>query len=284
MSIYNGRPIGFLLFEQFHNRIEIGGSRLRGHWYIRNWKEAELFQQGAKYEVIIFQKVYMLEYVKVFKGIKILDICDPDWLDTCPIKEVIDNCDAITVSSEGLKEAIEQFTDKPVVFIPDRQDLSFHNKQKVHTKEKAKNVIWFGYSHNAKVLDLTIATLRKLNLELTVLSDCRPPYTKADKNIKYEYENPEWNFNDVILEHDFVLLPEDTRPRGKFKSTNKTLTAWTLGLPVAKTKEDVIRFLDPEERKKESELRLKEVREKWDIKQSIKQMQDLINKIKKERA
>jgi len=280
MSIYNKKPIGILLFEQFHNRKEIGSSRLRGHWYVRNWEEAELFQQGAIYETIIFQKVYMLDYVKAFKGIKILDICDADWLDTVPIKEVIDNCDAVTVSSEGLKEAIEQFTDKPVVFIPDRQDLSFHNKQKVHTDEKAKKVIWFGYSQNAKLLDPTIATLKKLNLELTVLSDCRPPYIKADVNVKYEYENPEWSFNDVILEHDFVLLPDDIRPRGKFKSTNKTLTAWALGMPVARNKEDVIRFLNPKERKKEAELRLKEVREKWDIKQSIKEFQDLIEKIK----
>lgn len=282
MSTYNKKPVGIILFEQWHNRKEIGSSRLRGHWLINNWEEAELFQQGAKYDTIIFQKVYWLEYLKAFKGIKILDICDPDWLDTLPIREVLDECDAITVSSKGLKEAVEKFTDKPVYFIPDRQDLSFHNKKKVH-EGKAKTCIWFGYSHNAKVLDPAISTLKKHDIKLTVLSDCRPVYVKANRNVKYEYENPEWSFNDIILQHDFVLLPPDTRPRGKYKSTNKTLTAWSLGMPVAKSPEDVVKFIEPEARIKEAELRIKEVQEKYNIKQSIQDFKNIIEKIKNDK-
>jgi hypothetical protein len=270
--------IGILLFEQWHCRKDVGGSRLRGHFLFPYWKEAEPFVQGKKYDVVIFQKTYFPEFVKAYNGIKILDLCDPDWLDTVPIKEIIDNVDAVTVSSEGLRDAISQFTDKPVVFIPDRQDLNFHNVQKVH-KGRAKMVVYYGYSHNAKVLDIALSTLKKFQLKLKVISDCRPPYTKADINVKYDWENPNWSFNKEVLEADFCILPEDNRPRGKFKSNNKTLTAWALGMPVAKTPQDVKRFLDPEERKKEADKNLKEVREKYDSKQSVEEFKSLIKQL-----
>lgn len=276
--------VGILLFEKWHGREEIGSSRLRGHWYVKNWPDAELFRQGAQYDVIIFQKTYWLEYIKAFKGIKILDLCDPDWLDTQPIVEILDNVDAITVSSEGLKTAIEQFTDKPVVFIPDRQDMDFHKMKKEKHEEIAKWVVWYGYSGNSKLLDKTILTLKKLKLKLKVISDCVPPYGKADKNVKYDWKNPAWSFDREVTECDIVLLPQDSRPRGKYKSTNKTLTAWTLGMPVAKTPEELQRFLDPIERQKEADLRYQEVKDKWDIKQSVEEFKNLINQLKNERT
>jgi len=284
MSVYNGKPVGILLFEQWHGRQNVGSSRIRGHWLVKYWDEAEIFQQGAKYETVIFQKCYWLDYVLAFKGIKILDMCDPDWLDTVPIKQIIDNCDAVTTSTEELAKEIRKFAGKkPVVFIPDRQDLEFHNYEKykkVH-KGRAKKVIWFGYSHNAKCLDRTIGLLRKYRLELTVLSNFRPPYSKADRNLKFEWGKPGFDFNKIIVEHDFVLLPpRDDIPRGRFKSPNKVYTAWALGMPVARTPEDVRRFLDPEERNKEAPKRLKEIREKYDVRISVKEFKELIKQIK----
>ncbi len=270
--------IGIILFEKIHGKVDLGSSRIRGHWLTRYWDEAEIFQQGKKYDAVIFQKVYWLEYAESFDGIKILDICDPDWLDTVPIACMIDNCDAVTTSTQALADEIKKFTDKPVLFIPDRQDLGFHNKQKVHTG-RAKKVIWFGYSHNARVLDVTISSLKKRNLQLTVLSNFRPPYNKADKNLKYDWSNSDFDFNEIILKNDFVLLPPPEGPRGKFKSLNKTYTAWALGMPVAKNVKELDRFLDPEERKKEAEKRLKEVREKYDVKQSVEDFKNLIDKL-----
>ncbi len=231
---------------------------------------------------MIFQKTYWSEYVRAFKGIKILDLCDPDWLDTQPIVDIIDNCDAVTVSSKGLKIAIEQFTDKPVVYIPDRQDLEFHTTTKKH-KGEAEWVVWFGYSGNSKLLDRTILTLKKLKLKLKVISCCVPPYSKADKNVKYDWKNPEWSFNKEITDCDICLLPDDNRPRGKYKSTNKTLTAWTLGMPVAKTPEDLKKYLDPIARQKEADIRVKEIKEKWDIKTSVEEFKNLIKQLQNER-
>lgn len=201
--------------------------------------------------------------------------CDPDWLDTVPVVEVMDNCDAVTTSSEALRDEVKKFTDKPVVFIPDRQDLEFHNVQKKH-EGKAKWVVWFGYSHNAKTLDKTLLTMKRANLKLKVISNCRPPYLKVDKNVKFDWDNPDFDFNRELLEADFVLMPPDERPRGRFKSKNKTYTSWALGMPVATTPEELKRFLDPEERKKEAEIRLKEVREKYDVKLSVIDFKELI--------
>jgi len=236
-----------------------------------------VFEQGKEYKVVIFQKTYWLEYVKAFKGIKVLDFADPDHLDTIPIKEVIDYCDAITTSTETLAESMRQFTDKPVVCIPDRVDLNVHNGQKKH-EGQAKKVCWFGYAHNATLLDKTIPTLKKYKLKLNAISNFRPPYQKAEENVKYPKEQSE--FNEEVLSCDFVIMPPDDRPRGKYKSNNKTIIAWALGMPVATSPQDVKRFLNPKEREAEAAKRLKEVREKWDVKLSILEYESLINRLK----
>lgn len=277
------KTVGIVLFEKFHGRQGIGSSRIRGHWLINHWPEAEVFEQGKKYEAVIFQKTYWLEYLKSYDGIKILDLCDPDWLDTVPIIDVLDNVDAVTVSSEGLQQEIKKFTDKPVYFIPDRQDLTFHNIQKKH-EGIAKSVVWFGYSHNVKVLDIVINTLKRNKLFLTVISDCRPPYTKADENIVFDWKNPKWDFNKEILKHDIVLMPANTSPRGRFKSLNKTYTAWSLGMPVATSILELKRFLDPIERQKEADLRLKEVKEKYDVRTSVQEFKNIIKELKESKV
>jgi hypothetical protein len=273
--------VGILTFEKWHGKEFIGSSRIRGSWLIDNWEDAELFRQGEKYDVVIFQKVYWLDYAKNFNGIKILDLCDPDWLDTQPMIELINNCDAVTVSSEGLLKSLKNFTDKPVIYVPDRQDLKFHFPPKEKHEGKAEWAVWFGYSHNIKLLDKTLLTLKRLNLKLKVIHNCQPPYAKADKNIKYDFKDPLFNFNKEITDCDIVLLPPDNRPRGEYKSNNKTLTAWALGMPVATNVDELKKFIDPEERQKESEKRLKEVKEKWDVKYSIEELKNLINNIKK---
>lgn len=272
------KTVAFLTFAKWHQRPGTGSSRIRAEWLINHWPESEVFQQGKEYRTVIFQKTYWPEYVRKFEGIKILDLADPDYLDTVPIKEIIDNCDAVTTSTEALAEAMRQFTDKPVQCIPDRVDLNVHNVQKRH-RGRAKKVCWFGYSHNAVLLDRTIPTLRKRGLKLKVISNFRPPYQKADENIRYPKKDDE--FNKEVLSCDFVLMPQDDRPRGKYKSNNKTIISWSLGMPVATNPQEVERFLDPDERKKEAELRLKEVKERWNVELSVIEYKRLIANLKK---
>lgn len=147
--------VRFLTFEQYHGKQNIGSTQIRVHNLIKNWDDAELYKYGEQFDVMVFQKVYMQADFKLHEHldcIKILDICDPDWLDKQAIVETIENVDAVTCSSETLTEFVKQLTDKPVWFIPDRFDIAdIPEKPKMH-KGKAKKIIWFGYKQNAELL------------------------------------------------------------------------------------------------------------------------------------
>ena len=84
------KRIGLFTHEQFINAGEnsIGSSRIRARWLLPYWPEAQLYQMGRKYAVMIFQKAYFMEYLKAYDGIKILDLCDPDWLEGKKVVEI----------------------------------------------------------------------------------------------------------------------------------------------------------------------------------------------------
>lgn len=271
------KTVGFVLFENYLQRKNIGSSRIRGHWLIDRMAEAEEFVQGKLYDTIIFQKVYWKEMARAFKGKKILDICDPDWLDGFEIVSFAKEMDAVTVPTEAMKEAMSKFVDCPIYVIPDRILLQEMVPPKVH-EGKAKKVAWFGYSHNMDILDQTLPTLRKKGLELIVISDgtFRTSECKVE-NVKWEAES----WQEEIQKADFCILPEKLVGRALFKSPNKTHQAWALGMPVAKTPEDIDRFMDAEERTKEAEKNLAWVKENGDVSKSVEELRAVIQSIKK---
>lgn len=275
--------IGFILADTYYNKRNLASSRIRGRWLIKYWKEAEEFISAKKYDVIIFQKTYWVEYAKNFKGIKILDICDPDWLEGHQIKEMIENVDAVVCSTYNLRDFIKQMTDKPVVVIPDRQDLEYLKEKKLH-RGRAKSVVWYGYSHNAYVLKQSLPYLAKLGLSLIIISERFDTIVAGTDYVnKVKEKWIKWDLNKVnrdIIKADIVLLPQPFLRKDRFKSNNKTTNAWALGMPVAKTFDDLKRFLSEEERKKEAEKRLKEVKEKWDVRFSVEDYKNLIEKIR----
>jgi hypothetical protein len=269
--------VGIYLFEQFHGREGLGSSKIRGHWLVKNWPEAEIFKMGQQYDVIIYQKVYHVEHAKSFTGFKILDLCDPDWLHWAyKTKQMIEEVDVITTSTEALAIALRQITDKPVFCIPDRIDLSLFETKKFHVGE-GNSVAWFGYSDNYPVLERVISILNKNNFKLIVVSDGNFNVSTSEsfKMENYKYKDAT-AYND-IMRADIVINPQMKKGKWKFKSNNKTLVSWALGLPVAENEEDLIRFRDINERKKEVEFRTRELNEKWDIKLSVKQYKDIIN-------
>ena len=103
--------VGFITMEKFENRQlnSVGSSRIRARWVYKYWKEAEEWKTGHKYDAVVFQKVYWRDYMKKFKGIKIFDICDPDWLDNRPVMEAIGLCDAVATSSPNLRDYIKKY-------------------------------------------------------------------------------------------------------------------------------------------------------------------------------
>lgn len=273
------KDTAIILFEQMMGKRNIGSSRIRGHWFVKYWDRAEIFKMAKKYSIVIFQKAYWVEYARAFKGIKILDICDADFLWwQYRIKEMIQECHAITTSTPLLAEAFKKFTDKPVICIPDRIDLEVHKEKKEH-RGNAKWAVWFGYSHNFDMLRGVEKHLHKLNLGLIVISDKNYENTSTYPiklmNIRWKIEN----INNDILRGDIVLNPFSSKGHWKYKSNNKTLTSWALGMPVAASPQELEMFISERERKKEMELRLKEIKERWDIHKSIVQYEDLIKQI-----
>jgi len=286
--------VGLLTFEKFERKPynSIGGSRIRMNNLKNYWTEAEEFNYGRKYDVLIYQKVYWIEHAENFDGIKILDICDADWLHWgYRLVQMSALCDAVTCSTQKLADDFSKFTDKPVWCIPDRMDLNAYPVKKEHSG-RATKVGWFGYAQNYPVINesgipkaLMDFNKKGDNLELVVISNAMympPAYARG----KLKITNLRWTLNTVdddILSCDIIINPKLEKGNFKYKSNNKTLHAWALGVPVASTYDELVKFLDADNRKIEIEKRNHELEDKWELSQSVKQYKDLIDIIKKDK-
>jgi hypothetical protein len=281
--------IRFLTFEQFHNKRGVGSTNIRVHSLIKYWPEAGIYKYGECPDVMIFQKVYMTQDYKFhrhFEGIKILDICDPDWMDGMAIKETVDNVDGVSCPTEALAEYIRQMTDKPVKVIPDRHDLVDLPQLKTH-KGELKRVVWFGYKQNATLLRFAVPTLERMGLELTVISNEDPmAWRWGDDPDSYEpkYKFKKYDGSTIkseLARYDVCLLPPGNRPEDRFKSDNKTTLAWLCGLPVAQTGDDLRRLMDPCARQEEVDDKYRYAIDNYDCKISVREMQEFIEELKK---
>lgn len=267
--------------EQYDNRRKgsVGSSRIRGEWMIKYWDSLELYKMAvADYQFMIFQKAYWKEMVTRYSGIKIFDICDPDWLDNRPVVEMIEYCDACVTSSDRLAEQIRLFDigDKPVVCIPDRIDFDWSAPVKEKHEGEIKSVVWFGYSTSSSILDKAVNSLKKRGIKLTVISD--RAYINADNFIQYNHET----VNAEIVKHDAVLLPPYTSETYKhqFKSNNKTVQSWALKMPVVTNADELDLWNDPIKRQKEVDEKYKQAQDFYNVKQSVDEYKLLVDTIK----
>ncbi len=278
---------GILTMERMDNRMinSVGSSRIRARWLLNYWEEAEEYVIGKKYDVLLFQKVYWDNMIKNFKGIKILDLADPDWLEGKPVFEFIDLCDAVTTSTEPLAEYIRKMRPKAFVqCVPDRVYIPEHKPIKEIHKGTLRKVCWFGYSGNTHYLMNTFDELISRDIELTIISNATydPPLAYRDRlnivNVAYDYGTL---FKELI-KADAVLMPD---PHGdakaKYKSNNKTLESWALGMPVITLPTDIDKFMSADARRKESRKRLQEIKDDWSVEKSVDDYREIIEKIKK---
>lgn len=102
--------IAFATMEKIENRPvnSVGSSRIRARWLCDFWPEAQEYHVGEKYDVIIFQKAYWQEMMVKFDGIKIFDLCDPDWLIPRPVVESAQLCDAVVTSTQALADYLKK--------------------------------------------------------------------------------------------------------------------------------------------------------------------------------
>ena len=273
--------VGFFLYSKIHSRPDTASSRIRGEWLINHWPEAEEFKYSTKYDAVIIQKAFIYDYAKYYDGVKILDMCDPDH-DHESITEMMQYCDAMVTSTQALADLYSQITDKPVVVIPDRHDLSYFREKKIH-RGKAKEMVWYGFSHNAHVLKSVRPILRKYELGISIIAN--QPVTISEKELGYTIKEryTKWEVNTVnkeIIKSDFTVIPGSRDPNFRFKSNNRTINSYLLKMPVAICEEDVERFLDPVERQKEADKNYEYAVKNFDIKLSVQEMKELIEKLR----
>lgn len=283
--------IRFFTYSMYHNKEPVVGSTyIRVNQLLKYWPEADLYRYGENPDALIFQKVYCsydYKFPKHFEGIKILDICDPDWLDGMAVAETARGMDAITVPTEGLAKFMRQLTDAPVYVVPDRWDLETFPSPRKHIGE-AKTVVWFGYSHNADTLRPAINTINRLGLNLIVISNDDPlihRYGERDYKEYYRFRKFDQSLLHYQLqEADFAILPGDYRPQGRFKSNNKTTRAILCGLPVATNLEEVELYMNANERTKYMDEHYDITKNEYDVRKSVEQMKAIIEELQNANA
>lgn len=254
-----------------------GSERIRCKWLAQNLG-ANVYNRTQNiddYDIIVYQKAYLSKQSKELsskykeKKIQIFDICDPEWKSfPDEFKKMAEKCSFITTSTRDLTNSIRQmgYESYPIV---DRINFEYFKNIKKQHIDRPVWLVWFGYAGRFEEVKPLIPEIDNLDLPLLVISDNLVGYGRF---IKWAEET--W-LQDII-QGDIVI-----NPQREFKTniyTNKSLTAWALGMPVAETIQDIKKFIDFNERIKESELRLKEVKQDWDISQSAKELLGLIEK------
>lgn len=279
---------GVITFANFHGRPGVGSSKLRGDWLVDNWPHAEHYVPGKQYDAEIYQKVYWKGHQRSSTAVAIADLCDPDWVEDQSIRSFLDSVDAITCPTDKMAETFKRWIPgKRVKVIPDRLDLRHFKMQKEHEGD-AQRVVWFGYAHNMKVLKQAIPTVKKLGLKITVVSDDLKFYL-GDLSEHNMFTFVKWNektaYYDILKGGDIALLPPHRMAdggipyRAKFKSNNKVVTAWALGLPVATNAEQLEWFIPAERRRLEAAEKIAHVKAHYDIRQSVLDYLTLITDI-----
>lgn len=248
--------------------------RIRGEWIVKSSANMEIFDSSREYETVIFH--LPCKAISKYGKIKLLDICDKVWeRNVGEFKNLIQPIHAIIVPTEQLKKDLALVTDKPIHVIPDRHDLSSYSKRiKNPHSDRAKEVVWFGYAQNARCLEPFVNYIKSLGLKLKVICQNQntPPLQHADIFVP-------WDVNTYIHEiskSDFAILPLNK----SYKSNNKEITALLCGIPVAKTKEDISRFMLPQERQIELNVRQNEL-SKYNIRESSSEYLRIIRQIQK---
>lgn len=268
------RSIGVYLQRIETGEANCASDRIRGMWIIKHSSEMELFNPNKSYEAVIFH--LPTTAIAKYGKIKILDICDKVWeRDVNKFKQLIEPIDAVVVSTQELKDELEKITNKNIHVIGDGHDFAHYAGPVQNThQDRAKEVVWFGYSQNAACLSPFINYIKSLGLKLKVICQDQNTYplAHADKFVKWD---PNTYINE-ISKSDFAILP----PNKNYKSNNKDVTALICGIPVAKTKEDISRFMDPLERKLEMENRNGEIPQ-YNAKHRAAEYVNIINDVKK---
>jgi len=262
--------------------------RIRARWVARYWDDADVYdgtQALADYDVFIFQKAYLTKgprqiaarYRDVGK-LMLFDCCDPEFEDPLKLDRLMGMLDfmaACVVPTEALAEWFARWL--PTYIIPDRLDLALHEPKTGDEDplvQKGPGVLWFGGSQNYAALETMREMIDGLGIQLVTLSD--KPHPAGYEWIRWESVE---QANDVIRRADIVVNPQPDWGLFRYKSNNKTVTAWACGVPVAHD-EDELRFLLPLREDQRFELGRSyrfRAEDKYDCRQSAEEWRQVID-------
>lgn len=269
--------------------------RIRSRWPIKYLNKTDKYEAVEynpvmnlnRFDVVVFQKTYIRDFFRdeasKLTCLTVFDLCDPEWLThdeatTQKLLDMFEYVDVITVPIVPLADWVSEQTKTPVVVIPDRQDMEFHDKTKRWeiTPEKPRYV-WYGMKGNIP----NIMKFKKylIGHELLVISDASEDdfFEESDINVLLK----KWDLNTVnenIIKGDIVINPKDeSNPVNRYKSNNKTTKAMALGMPVAETENElknILKNLDklPEIGRKNR----REAETKWSMELTAKDWDKLI--------
>jgi len=275
--------IPYTYLKQLHKQP--GSTSLRVDQLVATEPDFKYWVHGTRYDNLIFQKSYWSEMMKTFDGPKILDVCDPDWFqESLDIVETGNLAHALTCSSESLTQLVKTyFPDKIVECVPDRLNFALFPPPREKHQGTARNVVWFGFIHNAhETLASLLPVITTYGLKLRIIAD--EPYTQEDGILAQNPEYIRYESNTVhsrLKEADVVLNPRSNRAFYRYKSDNKSVIGWKLGLPVAVSEEDLVRFLDPDKRNEEVQEKQLLVEREYSIDKSALQYREIISRIRK---
>ena len=243
--------IGFCTYQATFDG-NAASTRIRVTWpakYMENVYIGEDEKILSTCKGVIFQTRFDIKDVETAKrlkakGVKILcDFTDPHWSHdygghiTEGLKGIIGQADCIIFPTKGIEKSFnEVFDDKQTVVIPDRIDLNIYDKVKKHTNKDKFRIVWHGSFGNLCSMELARADLERLGKDLDITLVCIYDHVKDHKieefdNIKLECY--EWNNDKVIQE--LLNCEVSINPRydnwKSYKSNNKTVCAWALGIP-----------------------------------------------------
>ncbi len=306
--------IGFLTLNNYYKVDSNSNSRIRVEYvakYIPDSYITEDKELLGSCDALVFQTRYFKEdvdYIKEFKDTKkvlIMDVTDPMWywhnesVDRWFKEEVLSNMDIVICSTKILAKMYRKhYGVRNITFIPDRMDLQKYNRVKIHDRKKESiKLLWHGYIENIKALEPFKDDILEINkfheklygkkMKLEIVSNREPDLEFYESFNQLEIIYEQWDsykLIDYILDSDIVLNCRPQEENFNYKSNNKTITSWALGVPCVEGidfKEKLKKLIvNPEFRKEEGIKKRAEVERYWDSKISAKQLERLILRLK----
>jgi hypothetical protein len=257
-----------------------GSVRLRAEWVCNHWPGAEVYdysQPFAGAQLYVFQKAYLVERTRDWTEAAArwrdqgrcrlaFDLCDPDFLDYEHYRRMsraLPLFDFATVTTEAIAKWVERYL--PTYIIPDRVDMqalgAIGRKEDTGSTDKPR-VVWAGYVHNVSAMDELRGAVEQLGLELTVMA--------REKPLPFD------DFWRAVLEHDVLLNPRLGVAPFSYKSDNKTLIGWALGMPVARNAQELEALCDPEWRAQVTRTWQDEIEQNWQVEKSVRQWEKIV--------